>query len=316
MSGYIRSSGEGMRKPAHLAILGVSIVVAAGSLGMTLARYLSLRAYAPKTGARPAPAPPERAVPAMPPEQWTNLFVPAQGMKLPSRLPAASARGASQAPRTAFVLVGTIVSSSPAARRAILWANGMKEPKAFREKEEVEPGAILASVERDKAWITRGSEREMLEILPVGSKTRLSLSPLAAGQKNAAPGAPQAAGTSPPQAVGDIRVERLGDNRFSIDEAGVAQLTGNINQFMTQVRLIPFFEGNKSAGYRIAAIRPGTTFEKLGFQGGDVIQQVNGMDLSSPEKLATIFQNLKDEKKVSVNILRQGQKNTLTYEIR
>jgi general secretion pathway protein C len=85
---------------------------------------------------------------------------------------------------------------------------------------------------------------------------------------------------------------------------------------MTQVRMIPYFEGNKAAGYRLAAIRPGTTFERLGFQGGDILQQVNGLDLSSPEKIAAIFGNLKDEKKVSVNILRQGQKNTLTYEIR
>jgi len=252
----------------------------------------------------------------MPPEQWTNLFAPAQGMKLPSRLPAANAKSVSQGPRSTFVLVGTITSSNPASRRAILWANGMKEPKAFREMEEVEPGAFLSSVERDKAWLTRGGEREMLEILPVGSRTRASLPPPAAGPRSAAPGAPQTAGTSPSQAVGDIRVERLADNRFSIDEAGVTQLTTNINQYMTQVRLIPFFEGNKSAGYRIAAIRPGTTFEQLGFQGGDVLQQVNGLDVSSPEKLYTIFQNLKDEKKVSVNILRQGQKNTLTYEIR
>ena len=312
---YIRSFGEWMRKPVHLAVLGISIAVAAGSLGMTLTRYLSLRAYAPKSAARPSAAPAERAVPTSPPEQWTNLFAPAQGMTLPSRLPAANAKSASQGPRTAFVLVGTIVSSSPSARRAILWANGMKEPKAFRENEEVEPGAFLASVERDKVWLTRGSEREMLEILPVGSKARAALPPPASGQRSAAPAAPQAAATSSPPA-GDIRVERLADNRYSIDEAGVTQLTTNINQYMTQVRLIPFFEGNKSAGYRIAAIRPGTTFEQLGFQGGDVLQQVNGLDVSSPEKLYTIFQNLKDEKKVSVNILRQGQKNTLTYEIR
>jgi general secretion pathway protein C len=304
-----------MQKPAHLAILGISIVVAAGSLGMTLSSYLSLRAYAPKSPVRPAAAA-ERAVPAMPPDQWINLFAPAQGMKLPSRLPSANAKSASQGPRTAYILVGTIVSSNPATRRAILWANGMKDPKAFREQEEVEPGAFLSSVERDKAWLTRGKEREMLEILPVGSKARVFPSPPVAGLKNAAPGAPQAAGTAPSQTPGDIRVERLADNRFSIDEAGVAQLTGNINQFMAQIRLIPFFEGNKSAGYRIAAIRPGTTFERLGFQGGDVLQQVNGLDVSSPEKLYTIFQNLKDEKKVSVNILRQGQKNTLTYEIR
>ncbi|MHB1024317.1 MAG: type II secretion system protein N [Desulfobacteria bacterium] len=272
-----------MRKPVHLAVLGISIVVAAGSLGMTLSRYLSLRTYAPKAAARPAAPPANRTVPTVPPSLWTNLFAPAQGMKLPSRLPSATAKSVSQGPRTAFVLLGTIVSSNPASRRAILWANGMKEPKAFRENEEVEPGAFLSSVERDKVWLTRGGEREMLEILPVGSKTRGSLSPPVAALRSAGPGAPQAAGTSSSRAVGDIRVERLGDNRFSIDEAGVTQLTTNINQYMTQVRLIPFFEGNKSAGYRIAAIRPGTTFEQLGFQGGDVLQQVNGLDVSSPE---------------------------------
>lgn len=298
-----------MRKPVHLAVLGISIVVAAGSLGMTLSRYLSLRAYAPKTAARPAAAA-ERVVPTTPPEQWNNVFAPAQGMKLPSKLPSANAKSVSQAPRTAFILVGTVVSSNPSASRAILWANGMKLPKAFRENEEVEPGAILSSVERDKAWLTRGGERERLELLPVGSKARGTLPP------PAAPGAPQAAATSPSQPAGDIRVERLADNRYAIDEAGVAQLSGNFNQFMTQVRMVPYFEGNKPAGYRLAAIRPGTTFERLGFQGGDILQQVNGMDLATPEKIAAIFQNLKDEKKVSVNILRQGQKNTLTYEIR
>jgi len=297
-----------MRKPVYLGVLGISIVVSAISLGITLTRYLGLRAYAPNAGARPAAAPAARAFPASPPEQWNNLFAPAQGMKIPSRLPTAGASSVSQAPRTAFVLVGTIVSSSSATRRAILWATGMKEPKAFREKDEVEPGAFLSSVERDKAWITRGREREKLDLLPVGSRVRPTTS--------AAPAAPQPAGTSPSQATGDIRVERLADNRFSIDEAGVAQLSANFNQFMTQVRMVPYFEGNKAAGYRLASIRPGTTFEKLGFQGGDVLQQVNGLDLSSPEKIYTIFQNLKDEKKATVNILRQGQKNTLTYEIR
>jgi type II secretion system protein C len=297
-----------------LAIVVLSIVVAAGSLGVTLTRFLGLLAYSPKGTAQAAATPGGPGVPAAPPEEWNNLFAPGDGMKMSSRLPAVDPKTGSQATRTSFILVGTIVSSSPASRRAILWANGMKEPKAFREKEEVEPGAFLSSVERDKVWLTRGADREMIELLPVGSKGRPSPS-TAAGARTAAPGAPQAAGTTSPPA-GDIRVTRLADNRYSIDEAGVTQLTTNINQYMTQVRLIPFFDGNKSAGYRIAAIRPGTTFEQLGFQGGDVLQQVNGLDVSSPEKLYTIFQSLKDEKKVSVNILRQGQKNTLMYEIR
>ncbi len=175
-----------MRKPVCLAIMAISIVVAAVSLGVTLTRYLGLRAYSPKGAARAAATPGGRILPDTPPEQWNNLFAPGDGMKLASRLPAVNVKTASQATRTGFVLVGTIVSSTPSARRAILWANGMKEPKAFREKDEVEPGASLTSVERDTAWITRGGEREKLEILPVGTRVR----PTATAAPAAAPSVP------------------------------------------------------------------------------------------------------------------------------
>jgi len=161
-----------MRKPICLAILGISIVVAAVSLGVTLTRYVSLLAYSPKAAARAAATPARPGVPAAPPEQWNNLFAPGDGMELASRLPAVDPNAPSVKTRSDFVLVGTIVSSSPGARRAILWANGMKEPKAFREKEEIEPGAFLSSVERDAAWIARGNGREKLELLPVGSNER------------------------------------------------------------------------------------------------------------------------------------------------
>jgi hypothetical protein len=169
-----------MRKPVYLAVVGISIVVAAASLGVTLTRYLGLRAYSPKGMAQAAASPARPDVPVPPPEEWNNLFAPGDGMTLASRLPAENTKTASQATRSSFVLVGTIVSSSPSANRAVLWANGMKEPKAFREKEEVEPGAFLSSVERDMAWITRGSERERQEIHPGGSRARPSALPSAA----------------------------------------------------------------------------------------------------------------------------------------
>ncbi|MBP2687886.1 MAG: Type secretion system protein [Deltaproteobacteria bacterium] len=185
-----------MRKPVYLGVLGISIVVAAVSLGVTLTRYLGLRAYSPKGTAQATATPAGPAVPAAPPEEWKNLFAPVDGMNLASRLPAANASSASQAQRSNFVLVGTIVSSRPSARRAVLWANGMKEPKAFREKEEVEPGAILASVERDKVWILRGKEREKLEILPVGSRAR----PTATAASTVPPPGSSAARPSPDKA--------------------------------------------------------------------------------------------------------------------
>ena len=295
-----------MHKSAFYAIVGISIAVTAASLGFSASRILSVRYFTPPVAAagRSAAADAARTA-ALPPEQWTNIFAPDQKMELPSKI--AGSAGPAEAPKTKYVLLGTIASDSPSARRAILWAEGMKGPRMEREGSEVEPGVRLAQIERDYVILMQGKEREKLELLPVGSRTR-SIAP---------PAPPVASGTTAaPVPGGEIRVTKLGENAFALDEATVGQLTGNINQYMTNVRLIPYFEGNRSAGYRVAAIRPGSAFEQLGFRGGDVIQQVNNVELSTPDKVYTIFQNLKDEKRVTVNILRQGQKSSIMYEIR
>ena len=300
-----------MQKPAFYAIVGISLLITAVSLGYSASRYLSIRYYAPP----PPPAPGKEAAsvaraPDPAPEGWTNIFSPSGGMTIPSKLAGKDA-GPASAPTTAYVLLGTISSDLPTARRAILWAEGMKQPLVAREHAEIEPGMRVTGIERDHIWITRGAAKERLELLPVGSRTRAATRP--APPPVAAAVAPRAV---PSRTEEGINVNPIGENAFSLDEETVTQLTTNINQFMTQVRIIPYFEGNKSAGYRVAAIRPGSAFDQLAFRGGDIIQRINNLDLSSPEKLYTIFQNLKDEKRVTVDILRQGQKSSLTYEIR
>ncbi len=306
-----------MHKSAFFGILAVSIGLTAGSLAIAASRYLSLKYYAPPPaqaarGARPIDIP--RGAITLPPERWTNIFAPGQGMNIASKL--AKGKADEAVADTRYVLIGTIASESPGARRAIVWADGMKSPRMVRETDEIEPNVRVASIARDFVWLARGKRKEKLELLPVGSKARATMPPASpVPVTGRAPGAasvvPGAGGDGPP-----LRVTKLAENSYSLDESSVGQLTGNINQYMTQVRLIPYFEGNKSSGYRLAALRPGSAFEQLGFRGGDIIQQVNNVDLSSPEKMYTIFQNLKDEKHVTVNIVRQGQKSTITYEIR
>ncbi|MGE5189808.1 MAG: type II secretion system protein GspC [Gemmatimonadota bacterium] len=305
-----------MQKPAFLAILAASTVVTASSLGVSASRYLSLKYYAPPAppAARAAAGAAGQRAAAPAPDRWTNVFAPAQGMNIPSKI--AKSGEAEPAVETRYVLIGTIASDAKSPRRAIVWAEGMKEPRTLREGEELEPNVRVASIARDVVWLARGRRREKLELLPVGSKARVSMPP--ASPTPAFRGRPQPGQPAPGAAAGtpSLRVTQLGENLYALDDASVGQLTGNINQYMTQVRIIPYFEGNKSAGYRLAAIRPGSTFEQLGFRGGDIIQQVNNVELSSPEKMYTIFQNLKDEKRVTVDIVRQGQKSTITYEIR
>jgi len=301
-----------MQKPTFFAILCVSLTITAVSLGFAASRYLSIRYYVPPP---PAAAADPRSVgetrSAIPPEQWTNVFAPSAGMGVPSRYDKTATGSQVPESNTRYVLLGTISSETGGTRRAILWSEGMTDPLLAREQQEIEPGLRVASIARSQVLLKRRGIVEKLELLPVGSRTR---EPVAAPVRVAA--RPQPVRTAPQPAGISIQVNKIGENAFSMDEDTVAQLTGNINQFMTQARIIPYFEGNQSAGYRLAAMRPGSAFEQLGFRAGDIIQRVNTVELTSPEKMYTIFQNLKDEKRVTVDVLRQGQKNTLTYEIR
>jgi general secretion pathway protein C len=292
-----------MEKQAFYAIVGISLIVTAVSLGYSASRYLSTRFYSP-------PPPPHRGevvasagrATGIPPEQWTNIFAPASGMNIPSRFEG-KVTGPVTSSSSTYLLLGTISSDSRTARRAILWAEGMVEPVLARENAEVEPGVRVAGIERDHVWLLRGGAREKLDLLPVGTRTGIKTEP------RKPPVSVARTRTTPTRGRTPINVTKIGENSFSLDESTVTELTGNINQFMTQVRIIPYL-------YRLAAMRPGSAFAQLGFRGGDIIQRVNDVELTSPEKMYTIFQNLKDEKRVTVDILRQGQKSTLTYEIR
>ncbi len=102
----------------------------------------------------------------------------------------------------------------------------------------------------------------------------------------------------------------------ALNKREVEDTLKDMNKVMTQARIIPYIVNNKNQGYRIFSIRPNSIYTKIGLKNGDVIQRVNGIELASPEKAYSLFQQLKDEPKVSLDILRRGQKSTLDISIR
>ena len=90
----------------------------------------------------------------------------------------------------------------------------------------------------------------------------------------------------------------------------------NMNQLLTQARVVPVIDNGKTTGFRIFAITPSSLYEKIDSVNGDVIQKINGVEIDDPNKFFQTYQNLKDEKNVTVDIVRNGAKQSLNYEIR
>lgn len=111
-------------------------------------------------------------------------------------------------------------------------------------------------------------------------------------------------------------VRKLSEGKWMVDQREVTASTENFNQLLTQARALPYVEQGKTVGFRISEIVPGSLYEKIGLQNGDVIQKINSQDVDDPAKFFQMYQNLKEERSISIDLMRGGQRQTLNYEIR
>jgi len=84
------------------------------------------------------------------------------------------------------------------------------------------------------------------------------------------------------------------------------QLGDGFSQILTSARLVPEVIDDKMQGFKIFSIAPGTLFEKIKIENGDVIQSVNGINLQDPEQGFKIYETFQDENSISLTILRNG----------
>ncbi len=112
------------------------------------------------------------------------------------------------------------------------------------------------------------------------------------------------------------RIRKTADNKYVIDRREVERTVENMNEVFTQARAVPHFEDGKTTGFRVFAIKPGSVFEKVGLQNGDIVQRVNGVELTDPTKAMSLFTELQNEGHIALDLQRNKQSKSFSYEIR
>lgn len=200
--------------------------------------------------------------------------------------------GTASSEASAFRLIGTIESERFAG--AVLEdAGGIQT--FYRIFEKMPDGSQIIKVQRDRVTI-RKADGGTVDVQVVDDARIVNV--------------------SKPGAQGPGGVRKLSEGKWIVDQREVASNTENINQMLTQARALPYLENGKTAGFRISEIVPGSIYEKIGLQNGDVIQRVNAQDMDDPGKFFQLYQGLKEEKNITIDLMRAGQRQTLNYEIR
>lgn len=191
---------------------------------------------------------------------------------------------------TTYTLIGTVEGDSFAG--AVL-ADAANLQAFYRRGQKLPDGAQLVKVNRDHVSLKR-PDGVIVELQLVDDTKIVNIA----------------------KAVPGSGVRKLSEGKYVIDQREVASSTENLNQLLTQARALPFIEQGKTVGFRISEIVPGSLYEKIGLVNGDVIQRVNSQDVDDPGKFFQLYQGLKDEKQVSIDLLRNGQRQTVNYDIR
>jgi general secretion pathway protein C len=209
-------------------------------------------------------------------------------------------------------LLGTVVGNI-ASPMAIILDLRTRVQDMYREGDAVTDQATVVKILRNKVILNHGGKEEML----LAFESELSPS----GGETAPP--PPVPGKQPDETSSRFDLGRLGKRisryRWELDREEVNQAIDNASQLLTQVRIVPHFakgELNKPDGFQISHVKPGGFFDKLGVMPGDIIKEVNGELVDSPERAFTAYQKFKNEPNIRILIERQNQPQTLIYDVR
>lgn len=129
----------------------------------------------------------------------------------------------------------------------------------------------------------------------------------------APPSRPTAA---PPAPVAAKGVVRTGPGAFVIDRGARDALIEGAADFTKSVAVRPEKVGDEVIGLRIAALKPGTPLEALGIRAGDVLESLDGIALTAPDRMLQAYARARAEDHVRIVILREGHEQQLDYDVR
>ena len=111
-------------------------------------------------------------------------------------------------------------------------------------------------------------------------------------------------------------IRKLDDTHVEIPRSTVDRILTNPMAVAKGVRIVPAVKNGRPDGMKLYAIRPSSLWAALGFQNGDTVHSINGIDLDDPSKALDIYTKLRDATRLEIELSRRGRPEILVITIR
>lgn len=286
---FVRALRRDRRGIVPKAIQGTAGIVAIGAIflaalavredfrkqGEARARILAVHPEHRETTTTPA------TPPSPPPDLQKiaerNIFGPFVGRATPAPV-------VKPAVNIPLELIGTFVSDASSSY-AIIEDTSKKQQDVFAKGDTVFQTATLEVIAPEFVQILRNGQLETLQLDLIGK-----------GKGGSGSGSSRG-------------------NEFVVDEGELDRALANLPMVLTQARAVPYFKDGQAIGLRLFAIRPGSIFERLGLKNGDILKSINGNSLGDLTQAMRLFERLKSERSLALQLERGREDQEFRYQV-
>ncbi len=193
--------------------------------------------------------------------------------------------------------------------------------QVYRSGETIPDVGKLLQVGKNRAIIERNGHRVAVEIpkdslgTPVTEDDDSEAVPRRFRRRPRSPFIrnPMSRPGTPDAKAGGVR--KLAPNQYAIDRSTLNSNMANMSQLFTEIRAVPDLSNGASQGFVLSEIQPGSIFQQIGLQDGDVLTAVSGQQVSDPARAMQMLSTLQSRSSITLNVLRNGAPVQLSYSI-
>lgn len=182
-----------------------------------------------------------------------------------------------------------------------LISSGKGEEQVYKVGMMINPSTKIDAIRADSVVLDRGGRLEVL-YLEGAEQTQNAARSQRGTQRNVG-------------SIGNISAQnsRVGGSGRKFTEVR-ERLLKNPQEAMQLARIQPVMKQGKLSGYRVNPGGDPKLFSELGFKPGDLVKEINGIQVDDPAKIGTLMTQLTGAKQLSVTVERRGRIENLLIE--
>ena len=199
-----------------------------------------------------------------------------------------------------FTLKGTIIHSNPKRSVATIQSGYSSKTFSYQVGDRIDKQAQVKKIKRGRVIFFNENNSRLEYILLPENQDNLDLSykKEESSKKQKKP-----------------LVAKKGENQYQVSRSDINDHLKKLPEILNQARVVPNKENGEITGFRFQSIDKGSIFESLGFQVGDIIKEVDGEFIESPEQAIQLFERLKGSSGFKVLVEKEGQEVELDYNV-